>query len=212
MKSVIALLSIFFLTELANAQDTLIVCNNYKFKMGVKSIFEQSISLGRANSESHAANGGGIQVINKLGKSKSSIETGIYYTTKVDESDYYISTGIESADKYTFTIPYHYLTVPISYRFDTKVFYFTGGFFVDYLISKNVEGKYLDYYLNHERKLNFGSILTLGLEKAVSKNLSVFVEGRYSITWSSSKTNISTSGYSNYGIAVGINYKVLRKN
>lgn len=189
--------AIFFLTIVllfnkSIAKDTLIIFNNYKYKVGSKLIFERSGDYYQTP-DSYETFSYGLQLISKLGKTKSSIETGLYKITKA-------LTVHEKA-----LVFYNYLSIPINYRFDTKVFYISGGLYFDYLTGKNVRFTNIPLMENY-RKFNVGYNIATGVEKIIDEELSLIVEGRLFSNLFANKGG----GFVNLGFALGVNYKLLR--
>lgn len=65
------------------AQDTLIIYNNYKWKIGGKLISERSES--QNSPTTIPVFSGGFQALYKLGSTKSSIESGVYLRSVATE-------------------------------------------------------------------------------------------------------------------------------
>ena len=153
--------------------------------------------------ESFPVYSGGLQVTRQLKKSKSSIESGIYLNSK-------------AVALYQNNILYRAITrnisIPINYRFDTKIVYIAAGPFIDYLVREDFS--HWEYKNDYSRKFNVGFNLNLGIEKSISKLFTLMVEGRYSTPLSSARTGrgFFGSSYVNYGFAVGVNYKLLRNS
>jgi hypothetical protein len=73
---------ICFLFITAKAQDdTIIISKNYKFKIGAKFLVESSGDNSYSN-RTTSVGSFGAQVIYKPGKSKSAIESGLYYLNR----------------------------------------------------------------------------------------------------------------------------------
>ena len=210
---------LFLIFSYAHSQDTLILRKDYKYKIGAKLISETSdyhISLGRVN-----VFAAGIQFIRRMGASNSSIETGLYINTRGVNYEGSYENTLYPPPPFMFISPvtyrYHYLSVPINYRIDTKVIYMSTGIIIDQLLlhSKNRDvetGDIIGY--GEDRKLLIGYNFNLGLEKPVTNEISVFVEGRFAATISSLKTDggliltsevFDPSGY-NWGFGIGFNY------
>jgi len=209
MKVTRTFLLLFFIFHFlpTRAQDTILVYNNFKYKIGAKFIGEMSGDLSLIP-ESIPVYSGGFQIIRKFGNSRSSFESGVYMISKSLAQFQNTIYGI-----HLFSILYRNVSVPLNYRFDTKVFYISGGPFIDYLVAENGSNwKNYSPEFKYSRKLNFGLNIILGIEKSISKKLSLMVEGRYFNTLSSSSIGRGIFGpsYLNYGFAIGINYKILR--
>jgi hypothetical protein len=214
----------------AIAQDTLITGKNYKYKFGAKLQSERSIADNSILDNSFGVMCGGLQLIRKIANTKSSFESGIYFNTKARE--YYARFLNENYAGYYYTasydVYYHYLSIPVNFRLDTKSIYFSVGVFFDYLLNHTNDER-TNYFISRDenygvdRKFLFGYNLNLGVEKSVSDNISVFMEARIAATVSSAKTDggfvldngtDGNLGHSNinYGFGIGINYKLLRKS
>jgi len=199
MKTILTLLFLFFAlcSFQANAHDTISVNNISKYKIGAKFIGERSGDYS-LTPQSYTVFSGGIQVIRQLKNSKSSIESGIYLTSKAVAS-------------YAYHELFQNISIPINYRFDTKIIYIAAGPFIDYLVNENFShgGQHDD----NSRKFNVGGNVNLGVEKSINKSLSLMIEARYAITLSSSSTGrrgFFGPSYTNYGFAVGVNYRLPR--
>lgn len=216
-------LTIFLIitVSLIKAQDTILVNNNFKYKLGIKPCTEASADISqRINSTNiyWQAYRAGIQFIRKIKKSNSSIETGIYYTTKAKEYSafHYFPYGYSRL-----IINSYYLSVPINYRYDTKVIYVAGGLFCDYLIDHSDQyliNSIYDYGV--DRKFNVGYNFAIGVEKQINRTINFYVEGLlfHTVSWpkisdshSLIEGNLKTT-YRNYGVAVGVNYKFLNQD
>ncbi|MBI3502446.1 MAG: hypothetical protein HY063_11705 [Bacteroidetes bacterium] len=226
MKKLLLVSTVVFGLTVAHSQDTIIVTDNYKFKIGGKFISEKSGD--RAISpEMYPAYSGGIQIIDRIKKSNFSLESGLYYYNNVYENSYFIpDTAFPFGRYYTLPISYHNLSLPICLRYDTRLFYFSIGFYTDYLFSTSVldgyskQGNGFIRDASADRKINFGTISAIGLEKQFTKQFSFFVEARLLQNILSTKVdaahhlfpNHSTfPNIVNYGFALGLNYKILCK-
>lgn len=211
-----------FLTMNVFAQDTLIVAKNYKYKIGIKGLFERSglYTVIGNDPEALPVYSFGVQVISKFGNSKSSLESGLYYLSRASnlEYRYYGSFGY-----YGFPhIPFWYRNIhlPVNYRLDTKIIYFAVGLYGDYLVRKSARefDGFIESY-GTDRKFNLGFNLNLGFEKPFSKTLCLFVEAGFSYNLTSFRkeddffiyNSDRAFGFTNYGVNFGINYKFLRK-
>lgn len=209
------------------AQDTLIIAKNYKYKFGVKLISEQSGDY-TYDDDGNQLFYFGVQVIRKIKETKSSFESGIYFTNKVKVYNARFTNTYNPTPPYYFYFPltvyHHYLSIPINYRLDTKTIYFAAGIFGDVPLYHNAREykEYVDSIVNYgtDRKFSFGWNINLGMEKPISYQFDIFIEARIAVTVSSFKKedggffmtsgNIGPSNV-NYGFAVGVNYKWLRK-
>lgn len=180
-------------------QDTTIVFNNFKYKFGAKFLVDKSNDYSLV-SEGSTVTSGGVQIVRKFGKSRSSLESGVYIMSKA------VGSGSSS-------IVYRNFSIPLIYRYDTKIFYIAGGIYADYLVEKKNNPKSYFYSSYRDRKLNLGLNLTLGIEKSISKQLSLLIEAHTINNLTSSKTDVDdlfSPSYSNNGFSIGINYKLLR--
>ncbi len=208
------------------AQDTLIIAHNDRYKFGVKLISEQSGDYYYDDDGNHLFCFG-FQVIRKIKQTKSSLESGIYFNTKARQYGVQFTNNYPPPDigYFTLTVYHHYLSIPINYRLDTKTIYFAAGIFGDVPLYHNSRQykEYVDSIANYGTDRNFylGWNINFGMEKTISYKLDMFVEARIAVTVSSFKKedggffmtsgNIGSSNV-NYGFAVGMNYKLLRKS
>jgi hypothetical protein len=192
------------------AQDTIIEYNNYKWKLGGKFIIEKSgdYSLAYDNSD---VTSGGMQIVYKLFGTRSSLESGIYYLTKAHR--YLYHQNINSSGVIV-PIKYKFISVPLMYRYDTRIFYFAVGLHLDYLASIASEN---EFYLNlldrgTDRKLQMAAAFTAGFEKSIYDYMNIFFEGRFASNLTASKTEeeLFKTSYTNYGFALGLNFKLLK--
>ena len=204
MKKVIYILIIIMpLVGLAQ-NDTLIVTNNYKFKVGIKVMREETTTNYLKNKNYNY----GCQVIYKIGKSKSSIESGAYYYSRNTFGFYIDSVSSVSPIYYNEVVYLRKLHIPIKYRIDTKLIYFSIGVFSEYLIdikTDDVAQKQLEANFK-DKDLYFGYTISVGFEKSISNQISLFFEGRYSSNITSQDIFVTP----NTGFSVGINYKILK--
>ena len=209
---------------IVDAQDTLIPSRNYTCKLGLKTLVEKSTIDGDTKFTVGVASFG-LQAIFKIGKSKSSIESGLYYLNRAANYYWSIYVGPEEYLPQYLKITYGNLHIPINYRLDTKYIYFDVGVYFDYLLKTNVPFEELPgalpYTYGTDRKLNFGWNIGIGYEQSCSKTLSLFAEAEVNSNFSQAKVEDGYwgfkygtyyPGFSNYGFAFGLNYKLLRKN
>ncbi|MBI4945719.1 MAG: outer membrane beta-barrel protein [Bacteroidetes bacterium] len=204
------LLSVIYINNIY-AQDSIITSNNYKYKLGAKLIADKSGDIA-ISPFFYQVYCGGMQIIKRIKTSKMSLESGVYYYNKVYENRFY-----SNSHPVTLYLPfyYHYLNLPLSLRYDTKLFYFTAGGYVDYLTSTTLDPEnkeYKDSIIDNgpNRKINLGIAFSVGLEKQISKQINFFVEGHLLQNFSSTKLGIHNilPSMENYGFAIGINYKM----
>ena len=205
MKTISAFLFLFFTFYFipANAQDSIAAKHQSTYKIGVKCIYERSGDFSMANG-THLVFSGGIPIVLQLKKSRFSIETGIYLRTKAIADD---------ENNHAHYIISNYINFPVNFRFDLKArylsAYISGGPFFEYLVRQHF---YNWPYSPDARKENAGFNLNIGVEMPITKSMNVFVEGCYEGTLGSSFMDINHDefrpGYINYGVAVGVNYKI----
>jgi len=204
MKPIILILFLAFSTPLFAQNDTLIINNDYKWKIGVKGLVERSGIPSFAPANERVYNYGAI-LSYKLGKSRNFIETGVYSFTRMFSADF-------------ISITQRNIRIPLSYRLETKSIYFTVGFYGSYLIYKDPHAT-LPVYLekNKDREVNLGYSLSLGIEKNVSSNISIFIEFESLNDLTSAYLNTrykslsfvdNNASYLNYGVAIGLFYKI----
>ena len=188
--------------------DTVLIYNNYKFKVGIKGLFEKSGTLDLAP-ETYSVNNFGAQIICKLGKSKSSLVSGIYSHNLKQE--YFVRDTNYYYSGYTNDVKYQNIQIPLNYRLDTRIIYFSVGFYVNYLyaVNENNISSYKSLEFSQDRKWNYGYNLILGIEKQFTKNFSIFVEGGLNNDLSSLKKEWG-GHFSIYGLGLGINYKIVK--
>ena len=209
MKPITLILLLTFSTPLLAQNDTLIINNDYKWKIGVKGMVENS--KWSMSSEKILVFNAGLQVIFKIKNSISSIESGIYNYERRMNFPYRDDIGT----RYINEIIYSNIHIPFKYRIDTKYFYLSLGLFIEQLY--NLQTSDLDRFKDNTqgvRSFNIGYIGNIGIEKTISYKYSLFIEG----VLSSNLSNLSTPSYfvfndergieiSNYGLSVGVNYK-----
>ena len=213
MKTTVAALVFIFYSNQLLAQDTLIVVNNHKYKVGIKLISEEAGDPSISN-ETFPVYNIGVQIIRRIKQSNFSFESGIYYTNRALENTYY-RTYI-SGQKYFVREPnyYHYLNIPVNIRFDTKLLYYSFGFYGEHFLftsTEHEENNDSAIYIGTIRKINFGVDFIIGLQKNMSNDLSFFVEARASNNLTSFLLEYSSRDFPsfvNYGFAIGINYKI----
>ncbi len=181
-----------------HGQDTIVVFNNYKYKLGSKVLVSHSTDYTFTDDATFVTSGG-LQIVRRFGNSKSSLESGVYMMTK-------------AVDRQLSRILFRNLTIPINYRYDTKVFYVAGGLYADYLIGRQNAREELSSLYN-DRKFNVGFNFISGVEKSINKHLTLLIEGHYFINLTSYRSAGPEGlefGIRNIGFSIGLNYKVLR--
>jgi len=220
------LLTIFFLVTyfFCKSQDTIIHSNNFKFKIGIKYIPEHSSRHILTDTASYLVNNFGVPFIIHLGKSKSYIETGLYYITKKDnyDLDYYYYSYNNNYNGYYYykssLIAFHYLRVPINYRLETQLIYLSAGFYFDNLLSMvNKSYKRNSEEFFPDRKFKTGINIDIGIEKVFHKWFSVFAEIRFSTDLDKEYFHpgfsyVNGKPLQNFGFGIGINYKMHRSS
>ena len=212
----------FMLCQNLFAQDTVVVYNNYKYKVGFKIIEEASWDDSWAG-EYLAVTSFGFQLYKKINVPGFGIETGIGWLNKGNKYVY-----LRDGKDYSASFYYHNLAIPLCFRVDTKTIYASVGALAEVLVYRS-RGE-LNYYpadslgtIFPDRKFNLALMATIGIEKEISKTLTFFAEGRIVSDVTSSKTRYYNSnknifgdkpffgdGYVNAGGAVGISYRFLR--
>ena len=206
--------------------DTLIINNDYRFKIGVKGLLERGIFnipsseyMARDVSSESILFNYGVLVNYKLKNKYSSIESGIYF---IKRASYYEFTS-KSNNNILFLLvrkEYNNIQFPLKYRIDTKFLYFSLGGYMEFLTSTST--KRADLFNNSllinekDRNFNLGVIASLGFEKAMTNNISIFFETNFSSNLTSFKQNESFWYFSkepqnhlqNYGFGLGITYKI----
>ena len=211
------LLIAFFTTSIlhCNAQDTL---NNFKIKIGLKYISESSSFHVLTDSASYHVNSLGVPLIIQLGHSKSSFETGLYLINKKEEYPMN-SPGFYYGSRENTLITFHNIRIPVNYRLDTRLIYFSAGFYIDNLVSYSSTPKDtadLIDITSFGSRLKIGFNLNIGVEKDFNKHFSVFVEARFASDIPGSYIRPGF-GYEygdpiqNLGFGMGINYKLSHK-
>ncbi|MBL0339897.1 MAG: hypothetical protein IPP71_02675 [Bacteroidetes bacterium] len=202
--------------------DTLTIEKHPSIGIGIKLISERSGDY-QIRDINFQVLYGGIQFLKYFKSSRSRFESGLYLNTKVKEftfaydgPDLFISLyRMENPVNYNF----YYLTLPVNYRLETKLFYLSAGLTFDYLIhiypeSSEIITDSLENFGN-DRLFYLGYNLNLGINKTISKKFDIFMESRVAVTISTDKKdggfimdggNIATS-HINYGFAVGSTYK-----
>jgi hypothetical protein len=211
------------------SQDTLITANDYKYKIGAKCSIEQNGDYySNLNTDENRFACFGVMVLRRVKQSKSSFESGLYFTTKAVQYNAIATNMFYPIQPYYADFPlmlyHHYLTIPLNYRLDTKTVYFLAGLFTDINLYHNGRHykAYVDSIENYgtDRNLYLGWNINLGMEKAISYRFNIFIEAKMAVTVSSLKKEdggfLMTKGnigYSNmnYGFGVGGNYKLQPK-
>lgn len=198
MKTTILTILLLFSGILIAQNDTLITNNNYKFKVGIKGMGEKSGIPSLEPINKNVFNYGG-SLMYKLGNSKSLIESGFYsFIRKFNNQN---------------EITQHNIQIPLKYRIETKIIYFSVGFYGSYLIAKDVYNKSIYSETSSDRKFNIGYTGSLGIEKNISNQFSIFMEAEFSNDLTSVKKGGSlfqlNNSYSVGGFAIGVNYKIL---
>jgi hypothetical protein len=217
-------LLLLFVSNLS-AQDTVLVYNNYKYKVGFKLIQESTLDNSMPNSGEYLfVKSFGFQLLRKTSTRGLSIETGLYWMNKGNQFLY-----LDGSKERTAAFYYHNLSVPVCFRFDTRTIYFSLGGYADLLLYRS-RGLFNNIFADsaatvfNDRKFKLGVMATIGIEKEISKTLTFFFEGRLLGDVATSRTEYYDTrkekilnkpffgdGFTNAGGAIGINYKFLSK-
>ncbi len=200
-------------------QDTL---NDFKFKVGLKYIPEHTSYHVLTDTTSYLVNNFGIPFIIRFGKSKSSIELGVYLTNK---KEVYLTD--ETYTIYNFRYQYFeenklnllYFRIPFNYRLETRLIYLSSGFFIDNLIKATSASAKSRINVDEDSfgsRLKIGFNINLGIEKDFNENFSFFLESRFSSDIPSSYFNpgiiyLNGEPIQNFGFGIGVNYKIKSK-
>jgi len=202
MKNIFSFILICSLPIIGFCQnDTLVINDNYKWKVGVKGLFEKSQIPVLSPIKTNVYNFG-VALFYKLGKSNSFIETGLFSLNR----KFYL----------LYNIDYRNIQIPIKYRLETKIIYLDIGIYGSYLLTKKVLNKDKNYKeTTNDRRFNIGYTGAIGIEKNISKQFSIFVEAEVSTDLTSTVNEVpffyfngSNPFYTNYGFSLGINYKI----
>jgi hypothetical protein len=172
-------------------QDTVIVYNNYKYKIGVEFISDKSADFS-LNNDLTRVYGGGIQIVKKIKDGHYSLLSGLYYQNRALLYGYL----------------YHTITYPLGMRYENKIFYFSAEGYINYILKQEIfipiSGD--DRY----RKFNTGIILSIGIEKQICKRLDFFMVAHFmnSVTKTLKEERNAYSYIENRGISLGLNYKI----
>jgi len=196
--------------------DTLIINNDYRFKIGVKGLMERGVFdipsseyMARDVSSESILFNYGILVNYKLKNKYSSIESGIYL---IKRANYYEFT-FQTANNTSFLLvrkEYNNIHLPLKYRVDTKFLYFSLGGYAEYLVSTSTKRN--DLFSNPllkenaDKNFNVGLTGSLGFEKNLTQLFSIFFEGEFSSNFTF--LNKNQNRLQNYGFGLGITYKV----
>lgn len=214
MNKIKVLLMIFFLIFVCkvNAQDTLIINNNYKWKIGGKLILERSNDYSQSYQNSDVVSGG-LQLIYNLETKLSQLESGVYLIQKANT--YYSSANIGSQVLFLVPVKYNFLSIPLLYRVETRYIYFCGGITFDYLLKTSTQNDFYFHlipFYGNDRIFQMQAGIQVGFEKYLSNQSSIFFEGRLYNNISSSKIedDFFRRSFTNYGIGTGLNFKLLK--
>ena len=133
---------------------------------------------------------GGIQSVIRLGKSNWSLETGLYFNTKIPEL-------------WNEKIKYRYLNLPLNIRYDKKGFYFSAGFFADYLVRCVPDQEF--YNVNNVAR-NYGAGVNgaIGYERKIYRKINLLLEIRGMRNF----FGYQSLYFISRGVCVGLNYSV----
>lgn len=218
LKYLVVFVFIIFNAMATIAQDTVLVYNNYKYKIGIKFIADKSTLHGLGDREEANVYSEGIQIMRKIKESNFFVESGLYYYTQANVSYFVIYIG---SNKYNAAKTFYYrnISTTINLRYDTRLIYLSTGISAGYLMNRTLDQDSFDIAFNKinnisDRKLNIGLNFSIGMEKQFNKNISFFIDGHYLQNLTSvSKSedyDIIPIHFKNYGFSVGINYKLLK--
>lgn len=201
------------------SQETIVPSSNFNYKVGVEYISEYTTKYFLKDTTSYHTNSFGLPFLIRLGKTKSSIETGVFYINKKEQYalDYYHSYNWPHYYIKKNLISFHYLRVPINYRFDTKLLYISAGLCIDNLLSMTNKSDTMDVKESFpDRKFKMGVNLKIGIEKDFAKQFSVFLEVRFSTDINKAYFRpgflfVNGEPIQNFGFGIGINHKIARK-
>jgi len=202
-------------------QDTILVYNNYKYKLGFKLIEDATWDDSRFV-DYLPVQSCGFQLYKKIDVPSFGLETGLYWINKGNIYSFYL-IGVNNIAKFY----YHNLSIPMCIRVDTRTIYASAGAYADLLLYRS-----RGHFNNHstdsvgtsfpDRKFNLGVMATIGIEKEINKTLTFFAECRILSNVTSSKTELFHysknqievrpffgDGYVNIGGSIGVNYKFL---
>ena len=216
MKPITLILLLAFSTPLLAQNDTLIINNDYKWKIGVKGILDRGIvelpPFGdRDISEERILFNYGGQFIYNLPIKFSSIEAGVFYIKRI--SYYEFSFQLQTNTNFLYVRKtFNNIHLPLKYRLDINFFYITIGGYMEYLISTstNRDDLFNNTVLKDEnyKPLNFGFTTSLGFEKNLTYTTSIFIEAGFS----SNLTYLNEHQHrlQNYGLSMGLNFKIYK--
>lgn len=218
LKPITLILLLVFSTPLFAQNDTLIINNDYKWKIGVKGLLDRGIvelpspSFGtRDISEQSILFNYGTQFIYNLPMKFASIETGILYITRISYYEFLFPLQTNVYSLYV-RKTFNNIHLPLKFRIDTKFFYLTLGGYMEYLVSTstNREDLFRNTVLEKEKynPLNFGFTSSLGFEKHLTYTTSIFIEA----VFSSNLTYLNEHQHrlQNYGLGMGLNFKIYK--
>lgn len=213
MKPIALIILLAFSTPLFAQNDTLIVNNDYKWKIGVKAMVERGNfidwGLPYDTSPNDLFYNFGLQLARKVSITNFSIETGIfslrrgfYYPTKQSYTENPTDSILIQTRK-----TFKNIHVPFRVKYDLNFIYMSLGFHADILYETNINDNtsFRNEHKNFENKISYGFNGNVGIEKNISNKFSTFIELEFS-------NNITTiwegTTLSNAGLAFGINYKI----
>ena len=210
------ILLLAFNTPLLAQNDTLIINNDYKWKVGVKGLLDRGVvelpPFGERDiSEKSILFNYGGQFIYNLPIKFSSIEAGVFYIKRISYYEFTFPLQTNTYFLYARKM-FNNIHLPLKYRIDTKFFYLTIGGYMEYLISTstNREDLFNNTVLKDEnyKPLNFGFTTSLGFEKNLTPTTSFFVEAAFS----SNLTYLHEHQHrlQNYGLGIGLNFKIYK--
>ena len=222
MKPLSLILAMIWSSCLFAQNDTLIINNDYRFRIGVKGIYERSILFDyfSANFFNY-----GVQGLYRIGKKEgNNIEIGFYSLKRISD------VNLISIDRsYTYLSSYQVqkLFVPIKFNKSIQLvenyfIFLSAGSYLEYLISNNfnLPQDALSPKALYDEKFVFGLIYNVGIERTINNKFSITIDIGFSHNFSSLKSyedsnidiaNIVNPISYNYGLGIGILYKIQKK-
>ena len=217
MKTIILILFLAFSTPLFAQNDTLIINNDYKWKVGVKGLLEKS----KAYTYNDKIVNYGVNLIYAINKNGSlNLETGLFFIKRVFSLDY--SENYKSKP-YLLAFNRYNIDIPINFMVRKKVFnkiflYSSFGLYAEYNLKNfRVSNDNIFYNKVQMNKFVIGYNFNFGIEKEISNHLSITIDFETSKNISPILKDdlyymllIRNHPYQNYGIGIGINYKIYK--
>ena len=219
MKQLPLILILLLSSHLFAQNDTLIINNDYKFKIGVKGLYERNALDGYyfANFFNY-----GVQGFYKIGKKGgNNIEIGFYFIKRISSINL-----VKSDRSNTFSSIYENQKIFIPVKFNKNI-----TLSKDYFLLLSV-GSYLEYLINnnfdlpkdalppkslYDNKYVYGLIYNLGIERNINSKFSIVLDIGFNHNYTSLKSyensyldvaNIARPYTYNYGVGFGVLYKI----